>query len=315
LSQSNSQSATNRRASLTLVPPPSRHQPQRNPLSLWHLLSLDAPTVASLWTVFVARVAHVRLPWTAPAAMFLAVWMLYAADRLLDARVLATASDSIASQDLEERHLFHHCHKRRFATVMIVASIVLGILLRNLAPAALLLYAILASLLFAYFFLIHIFPASLARNNVRPRLPKELAVGIFFPAAVFIPTVARAPGLRLALLPGALLFAAVCTLNCLYLYAWEHPGPRHSAHWTTRFATRHLRLLSIATVLLAAITVVLTQAHTLTPSFAFLAAASGMSAALLLLLHTQRHHMARIHLRAAADLALLTPLFLLPFLR
>ena len=55
---------------------------------MWHLLSLDAPTVAAVWVVFVGRSVGVRLPWVEPAAMFVAVWMIYAADRLLDARVL-----------------------------------------------------------------------------------------------------------------------------------------------------------------------------------------------------------------------------------
>ena len=58
------------------------------PLTLWHLLSLDAPTVAVLWTWFIARTNHVHLPLASLAAMALAVWILYAADRFLDARLL-----------------------------------------------------------------------------------------------------------------------------------------------------------------------------------------------------------------------------------
>ena len=61
-----------------------------SPLALWHLLSLDAPTVAALWTYFIARANHVQLSYAVPAAMFLAVWLIYAADRLLDTRHLAT---------------------------------------------------------------------------------------------------------------------------------------------------------------------------------------------------------------------------------
>jgi hypothetical protein len=242
--------------------------------------------------------------------MFLAVWMLYATDRLLDARLLTSPSTDIA--ELEERHLFHHRHKKPFVTVIICCSIALAALLPNLIPNALRLYALLASLLFAYFFLIHIYPANSTRQNTAHRLPKELAVGLFFPAAIFIPTIAHNAALRPKLLTSALLFAAVCTLNCLYLYAWEHPGPRNSAHWTTRFATRHLPAFSIITALLAFfVSFFLTTPH----SIDLLAIASAWSAALLLLLHTQRHRIAPIHLRAAADLTLLTPLLLFPFTR
>jgi len=185
----------------------------------------------------------------------------------------------------------------------------LAALLPGIDPAALRIYALLASLLFAYFFLIHIYPSNNSGVDAH-RLPKELAVGVFFPAAVFIPTVARAPGLRLTLAPAALLFAAVCTLNCLYLYAWEHPGSRESAHWTTRFATRHLRALSGITALLCGV-VFAFEAR----GVALLVVASGVSALLLLMLHLLRDRLAAIHLRAAADVALLTPLLLVIFLR
>jgi hypothetical protein len=275
---------------------------------MWHLLSLDAPTVAALWTWFVARCCGMVLPWRGPATMFLAVWMLYAADRLLDARLL-DAQTGAAIRELEERHWFHHRHKRAFLAGIAGASILLTALLPRVNIAALRLYALLASLLFAYFFLIHIYPSNNSGAGAH-RLPKELAVGVFFPAAVFIPTVARAPGLRLMLAPAALLFAAVCTLNCLYLYAWEHPGSRESAHWTTRFATRHLRTLSGITALLCGVVFAFEV-----QGVSLLVVASGVSALLLLLLHLLRGRLAAIHLRAAADVALLTPLLLVFFLR
>ena len=289
---------------LILVPAPT---PRYSVLALWHLLSLDAPSVAALWTYFVACCCHVALPWTAVAAMFLAVWMLYATDRLLDARHGNTS-------ELEERHRFHHRHKHGFLTGIVCSSVALACLLPRVEPAALRLYALLASLLFAYFFLIHIYPSNaLPAQNLR-RLPKELAVGVFFPAAIFIPMVARAPQLRLPLLPVAVLFAAVCTLNCLFLYAWEHPGSRSSAHWTTRFATRNLPLLTALTLSCAIVPVIVSRFFVGTPN-PLLSLACGLSAALLLALHVQRKHLTTIHLRAAADLALLTPLLLLPFAR
>jgi hypothetical protein len=292
------------------------HFPQRPAkhdwFSLWHLLSLDAPTVAALWVIFVAKSVHVMLPWVSPLCMFLAVWMLYAADRLLDARDLRDAckmphgsgtGDGPRESQLEERHLFHHSHRRTFTGMMAGVSLLLSSLVPRLAPAALHLYAALAILLAAYFFLIHITLRSATR------LPKELAVGVFFAAAVFIPTVARQPLLRPALLHSAVLFAAVCTLNCLYLYAWEHPGDRTAAHATTRFATAHLGAIT-ATLLVAEIAIAM-----LSRSSATLAIACALSTLLLFTLHQIRWRLKPVHLRAAADLALLTPLLLLPFLR
>jgi hypothetical protein len=288
-----------------LVPPPApRSGP--NALALWHLLSLDAPCVAALWTVFIARCARLHLPWTEPAAMFLAVWMLYAADRLLDAR---PQPDGSAPPELEERHRFHHRHRRIFLTLIPCAAIALAFTLHRLNPAALHLYAALGSLLAAWLLLIHAHPSSAAGSQ---RLPKELAVGLFFPAAVFIPTVARLPQLRFTLLPLALLFAAVCTLNCLFLYAWEHPHQRRSAHATTLWATSHLAQLSLAALVLCGLAALL---HT-TP-LNHPACACALSISLLLALHLRRNRLAPVHLRALADAALLTPLLwlLLPLLR
>jgi hypothetical protein len=285
-----------------------------SPLALWHLLSLDAPTIATLWTVFLARSVHLTLPWTAPAAMFLAVWMVYVADRLLDSRSLMPGNWQTGTLvtgnalGLETRHRFHHRHRGGFLTGIAAAAIALATLLHRLDPRALQLYALLAALLAAWMLLIH--ARALSANS--PRLPKELAVGLFFSAAVFIPTVSRAPLLRATLLPNAALFAAVCTLNCLFVYAWEHPGARTFAHWTTRWSTRHLPQLAIATCVLAMLVASL-AAKRILASPATPAIACALSAALLLLLHTLRRRFTRIHLRACADLALLTPLlFLFP---
>jgi len=52
------------------------------PLRLWHLASLDAPTVAVVWTLGFAWAASVRLPPWIPVLLALATWAVYVADRL-----------------------------------------------------------------------------------------------------------------------------------------------------------------------------------------------------------------------------------------
>jgi hypothetical protein len=266
--------------------------------------------------------------------MFLAVWMIYAADRLLDARLL-NASD--LHSDLEPRHRFHHAHRTFFVSVIVLGSIALAALLHRLDARSLHLYVLLATLLGAWMLLIHSQPSindSRAPHSAPRRLPKELAVGIFFPAAVFIPTIARtnptptaihflgwlANWVRPALLPSAILFAAVCTLNCLCLYAWEHPTPRGQAltltdsrpqaHWTTHWATRHLTTLAL--VILAASTVASVSRAV---PIALPALACSLSTAALFALNLYRRRLSPIHLRATADLVLLTPILFLPFVR
>lgn len=295
------------RAQLTLVPRAPQSPPRRSPLALWHLLSLDAPSVAAVWTIAVASAVGLHLPWTSPAAMFVAVWILYVADRLLDARILD--APSLDSQqialDLEERHRFHYRHRRAFLTGIILSACALTALLRSIDLHALRIYVLLATLLAAYFLLIH------ARADSAHRLPKELAVGIFFPAAVFIPTVARLPQLRLDLLPIALLLAATCSLNCLFLYAWEHPHPHARAHSSTRWATRHLVALTWTIAALSFVYCLLSACLLSSPYS--LTACILASSLLLLALHYLRHRLQPIHVRALADLVLLTPLIPLAF--
>ena len=264
-------------------------------LELWHLLSLDAPTVAALWTWFIASTCHISLPAAGIAAVFLAVWMLYAADRLLDARQLTI--NPLHTSGLEARHLFHHRHANAFLTGIALAAIALSALLRHLLLHALELYAILGALLFVWLVLVHV-------HSSHHRLPKEVAVGIFFPAATFIPTVARFPQIRLEMLPHAAILAVVCSLNCLFIHAWEHPEPRSAAHWSTYYATGHLTPLAIATTIAGVALAVIDRHTVLWP----LALAASLGAFNLLVLHRARRRISRLSLRAAADFALLTPL-------
>jgi len=268
---------------------------------MWHLLSLDAPTVAAVWTVFIAHSVGLTLPWESPVAMFVAVWMLYAADRLLDAWPLAEDSKPA---ELEARHRFHHKHRKGFLCGIVTAALALAVLLPRMDVAALHLYCLLSALLAAWLLLIHLLPA---RGADAHRLPKELAVGMCFPAAVFIPTVSRTTLPVHTLLRSAIFLGMVCTLNCLVIYAWEHPDLRRSS-WSTRWAAQRLRTLTAA-VTAAAIVAAWLGHGALRP----IAAACALSAALIGILNLQRAKMNPVNLRAAADLSLLTPVLIYLF--
>jgi hypothetical protein len=45
-----------------------------NLLRLWHLSSLDAPTVAAVWSLGFAKAAGVRLPEWGPVLLILVTW-------------------------------------------------------------------------------------------------------------------------------------------------------------------------------------------------------------------------------------------------
>ena len=271
---------------------------------LWHLLSLDAPTVAALWTWFIPTAIHTHISAFAPLAMFLAVWVLYASDRLLDAR--RSGSKPSVVDDLEARHRFHDRHRSAFSIAIIATAVPLALILPHVLDRAMHLYLILGVFLTGYFSLVHI-------TDYAYRLPKELVVGFIFAAAVFIPAVATRPELQVGLAPAALLFAALCSLNCLFIYFWEHESSGSNlyrpVHFVTRFALRYLS--QIATAVMAS-GVMLAFLGVLIPRPISLACSASLF--LLFQLHRNRRIISATTLRAAADFVLLAPVLFLPFL-
>ena len=228
--------------------------------------------------------------------MAAAVWTLYAADRLLDAQ-----SPDVGA--LEARHHFHRRHRKFFLGGIGLAAIILAALLPRLSQEAIHLYLILGVLVFGYFVVIHATQSS-------HRLPKEIAVGVCFAAAVFIPTVSREPLLRGVLLPSVLLFAGLCSLNCLFIYAWEHPSPTGpTPHLITAFALKHLKLFSFA---IAAISAAFAIVYRRAPWT--IHAAIALSAVALLLLHLKRKEHDSLVQRTLADFVLLTPAMVILFI-
>ena len=273
-------------------------------LHFWHLLSLDAPTVAALWTYFIAATLRVRTPRLAPFAMFLTVWIVYVADRFLD--ISSLQRQTFDPKGLGEPHYFHHVHRRAFLVGIAGVAIPLASFISRIPRSAVHLYLPLASALFGYFVSIHA-----SRHVIR--MPKGLAVGFIFAAAVFIPTIATRPDVRIALAPSALLFAVLCSLNWLFICSWERErrgifdqgrvdtsrsiGSRYPIH-----AARAVMIFGAALPLM----------DRTTPWQ--ISVACALSAMLLLQAHRNRFALRPMTLRVTADLALLTPLLFLPFL-
>lgn len=293
-------------------------------LERWHLLSLDAPCVATLWVWFLAHIAGVPTTAATLSAMFLAVWILYAGDRLLDARAAFRGVDAA----LEARHLFHARHRRGFLTAIAVAIPTLAIALALMPHPLLHAYFALGFTLAVWLGVIH-------TSRSPARLPKEFAVGPFFALAVGLP--AAFAGANPGVIAVSMLSCAVMSAaNCLFLLSWEsctppqhHPvrassgGKRPRMFSGAAIAVRHLQpLASAAVVLCVALAISLDivsrnlasrSAGALERSSLLAPLTCGLSLSLLLLLHRVRHRFAPTTLRALADFALLTPLVTLPF--
>ena len=258
----------------------------RSPLALWHLLSLDAPAVAAVWTMYAAHAFGVLLPWSAPAALALAVWMLYVADRMADAA---------GETELQERHRFHHRHRHALGGAVAGALPVLILFLVLLPHGLRTAWMLLALPLAAYVAAVH---------ALRLRVPKELLVSIFFATTCFTPLLLVTHHAETCM--AMLLFGALCWLNCAALARWEG-APRSTMDGCTAWAAMHLGAACFT--LAATAGVMLFVSHARATALPVL----GSSMALLLL-ERARTRMQPVHLRAMADAALLTPLLTLPLL-
>ncbi|MGB6973783.1 MAG: hypothetical protein WBD67_03775 [Terracidiphilus sp.] len=301
-------------------------RPLRAPAAvrLWHLTSLDAPTVAVVWSLAFAWAAGVSLPLWVPVLLALVTWSVYILDRLLDAR---TGLRAHQFSQLRLRHTFHWRHRRVFLPIAAASAIAAAaILLVRLPAFARAPDSVLAAATLAYFSGVHSrrrVPAPPGRERLAPFptapfLSKEFLVGLLFTLGCAVPAFTRlqvfesSAAVPFAALPFAAMlacFAALAWLNCHAIARWE----ARSAAPRTGILTRtgiHFRacLLALAALLLAFL---FSAAH---PRFGLLLAAAACSALLLAVLDRQRRRISPLALRAAADLVLLAPAILL-FLR
>jgi hypothetical protein len=276
------------------------------PIRIWHLASFDAPTVAVVWSLGFAWAAGVRLPVWIPLLLALTAWAVYVADRLLDARAAIRAGDLLG---LQERHLFHHRHRRLLMPLAFAAACAAGWIVLTLMPLPTRERdSVLGAAALAYFTGVHSSrgPSSrglsgLGLSGNSPLFTKELLVGALFTSACALPvfsrTAAQGSLALLQLSAAAVFYALLAWLNCHAIDRWESE-PSVSEFQISVPAC----ILAIAGLLVA---------WTLQPRAAALIIAGAGSALLLALLHHFRSRLTPLALRATADLVLLTPLILL----
>jgi hypothetical protein len=275
------------------------------PLRLWHLISLDAPTVAVVWTLAFAWAAGIRLPLWIPILLALAAWAAYIGDRLLDARFALRRGDL---NSLRERHRFHHRHRRLLIPIAVLATCAAALIVFTFMPApARERNSLLACAALAYFTTVH--SDSLQSGTDRRSFigawlfKKELLVGVLFTAACALPTLSRVWTSHRAapfpLLASTVVFALLAWLNCHAIDRWEDARRKRSG------IAAPACLLALAACTLTAL-VASSQ-----PSLAILIATAASSSLLLALLDQLRPRLTPLALRALADLVLLTPLVLL----
>jgi hypothetical protein len=243
---------------------------------LWpNLLSLDAPVVAVLWQILFARCFQVPIDALVAVLLLLTVWLIYAADRILDVR---------KGECHAPRHEFY---RRRWPKLLPVWIGVLGLTswlaAEHLTAGLFLRGAALLVAVGMYLALVH--------SGIGMRWPKEAAVGVLF--ALGASLVAWGKVKTGADVATILLFSGLCWMNCIAIQRWEE----ERLDWSPRIAA--MVLGGAAAGLLFAHRPILGGAE-LASAFAFL------------LLGHMRRRLSADALRVLADVALLSPLLFLP---
>jgi drug/metabolite transporter (DMT)-like permease len=205
------------------------------------------------------------------------VWLIYAADRTLDAW---------RGADYSPRHEFYRRHWR---SLLPAWTAILGLtawLAADRLPPGLFLHgSMLIAAVGVYLALVH--------SSVL-RLHKEAAVGVLF--ALGASLVAWGKVKTPADVTTILLFSGLCWMNCIAIQKWEI----EKLDWSP----------SIAAIVVACAAGVLLYAHRPVLGGAELASAFGF-----LLLDRMRRRLSADTVRVLADVALLSPVFFLPMVR
>jgi hypothetical protein len=279
---------------------PASTRPSYSPVVWLNLLCLDAPLVAVAWQWLFARSFGAHLTWPLRALLFLTAWLIYLGDRFADSIRLPAGSPR------SERHQFCQDHMVGWWIAIVVIFVVdVALALRSLDLQMFFLGGTLAVVCAAYLFLNH-----LLGGQWRPVPMKEKAVGVLFASGTTLAVVGVLPGLTISFAFAVVLFAMLCTLNCLCIASWERD--LDAAQGKTSLLTGWpavARVLRPFGLFIVAVSLVLAIAWRFAAPLWICLASSAL---LLIWLHNA-NRLRRDNRTALADLVLLTPLLVLLF--
>jgi hypothetical protein len=274
----------------------------KKPLLWLNVVCLDAPLVAIAWQWLFARYLHVAVPVWARGALFLTAWLIYLLDRLADTLSLQADSPRTAREQFCLRH-----KEFWLGLVAAVALVDAVIVLWRLNRHVLIPGACLSGIAAVYLAINYAF------SEVWEIIPlKEITVGCLFSAGTLLVLFPNfGPALssvgRASVLLAMLLFAVLCSLNCMSIAIWERDLDRAQRKHSIATRCPGIGGPIRAFCILVAVTALLLAATSV--SLFLIAISLSVAAALLAMLHFIS--VGRDERTALADLVLLTPLAVL----
>jgi hypothetical protein len=221
----------------------------RSPLLWLNLVCLDAPLVAICWQWIFEHSFHMSVSIGHRAALFLTAWIIYLADRFGDSVSLVTGQPKSVRQQFCLRH-----KSIWLVSIICFAVVDLIVVLRAVNYETAVLGAVLGAFTLAYVAINH------AHSEIWKTIPlKEFIIGSLFAAGTLLGVTPHIFAESSTMIFAAILFASLCSLNCVSIAIWERDLDRiqgkHSI--ATRWADANslppmpLLLLLAGSVLLA----------------------------------------------------------------
>lgn len=260
------------------------------------VLSLDAPLVAVVWQLALARMAGVPLRDHHTFILGAAVWLAYAVDRWIEGWRIAPAH--VRTQ----RHWFYQEWRWPVAAVWILvlaSALVMSFTLLTRAELS-------AGLLLLAPVLVYLLSHQCVHRAHPWRAPKEICVAALFTIGVACFPVAKNPGALAGLAPVLVLFGLLCSADCALISLWEDEVDR--MHGQTSLALQFprgrpvVRLLPWAIGVLGAVCAMRQR-----PEQAGLTVCAAFGGVLLGGLDLSHRRLGRQLSRALVDVTLLTP--------
>ena len=268
----------------------------RSPWVWLNLVCLDAPLVAICWQWIFAHSFHLSVPIGHRVALFLTAWVIYLADRFGDSVSLTTEQPKSVRQQFCLRH-----KSIWLVSIICVAAVDLVVVLRAVnydtaAPGA-----VLGAFTITYVAINN------AHSEIWETIPlKEFTIGSLFAVGTLLGVTPHIFAERSTMILAAILFAALCSLNCISIAIWERDLDRIQGKHS--FATCWLHANSLARLLLLLLLAGSVVLAAFDPAAWPVALCIGASGLLLGALHFVP--LSRDERIAIADVVLLTPLAL-----
>jgi hypothetical protein len=274
----------------------------RQPLLWLNVLCLDAPLIAIGWKWLFAREFSVLLSASATQSLFLTAWLIYALDRFSDSLSLGP------NVPRSLRHEFCLRHKNVWlALIFVIAGLDASTVFRRLEHELLLIGLILGGLAAVYLLINYKF------DKLWQTVPlKEVMIGFLFAAGTLFAPAARLSSATSTLAKStfafmAVLFAILCSLNCMSIAVWERDLDRTQGKYS--IATQWPAAKLYTRVALLVLTVICIAFAFFDRGLRTFTVCLGLSSALLSALYFLP--LLTDERVALADLVMLTPLALL----